>query len=104
MPTVLRKPLLALIILGSTVGGSFAQLSVNFTYQISCDRTVTFTNNSNGITTVNWAFGDASTTTIVSPAHQYATSGNFTVTLTVNNGALASTTSQSITLYDPPGG
>ncbi len=103
MPTVLKKSLLVLILSGSTVGGSFAQLSANFTYQIACDRTVTFTNSSSGFTTTNWDFGDANTSSAANPSHQYATSGSFTVILTVSNGVLASSASQSVTVHDTPG-
>lgn len=102
MPTVLRKTLLSLIVCGSAVGGSFAQLSANFTSQTACDRSVTFTNNSTGFTTVSWNFGDGNSSTSVSPTHQYLTSGTFTVTLQVSNGVLNTNTSRTITIYDPP--
>lgn len=102
MPTILRKPLLVLLLWGSAVGGSFAQLSANFTNQTACDRSVTFTNNSSGFTTVLWNFGDGNSSTSVSPTHQYLTSGTFTVTLQVSNGALNTSASQTITIYDPP--
>lgn len=101
MPTV-RKPLLVLLVWGATVGGSFAQLSANFTNQIACDRSVTFTNSSTGYTTVSWNFGDNNTSTAVSPTHQYGTSGTFTVVLTVSNGAISTSFSQTVTLFDPP--
>jgi ELWxxDGT repeat protein len=40
--------------------------------------------------TYAWDFGDGSTGTGVAPAHSYATVGTFTVTLTVNDGTIAS--------------
>jgi len=102
MPSVFRKILLSLIVCGSSVGGSFAQLSSNFTNQTACDRSVTFTNNSTGFTTVSWNFGDGNSSASVSPTHQYLTSGIFIVTLQVSNGALNTNTSRTITIYDPP--
>src|SRR5689334_14588569 len=101
MPTV-RKPLLVLIIWVSVVGGSFAQLSANFTNQIACDRSVTFTNTSTGFTTVSWDFGNGASSSVVSPVYQYPASGTFTVVLTATNGGLSTSYSRNITLFDPP--
>ncbi len=60
-----------------------------FTYTVnSSNNTVVFTNNSTGTastTTYQWYFGDASSSTVTSPAHQYSTSGNYVVSLYANN-------------------
>jgi PKD repeat protein len=48
--------------------------------------TVTFTDQSTGYpTSWQWDFGDAGTSTLQNPTHQYTTAGNYTVTLTVSN-------------------
>lgn len=41
--------------------------------------------------TYSWTFGDGGTATGISPSHTYVTTGTFTVTLTVSDGALSST-------------
>lgn len=60
-----------------------------FTYTVnSSNNTVAFTNNSTGTsstTTYQWYFGDASSSTVASPVHQYSTSGNYVVALYANN-------------------
>jgi PKD repeat protein len=43
-----------------------------------------------------WNFGDGQTSTLANPTHTYATSGTFTVTLTVTNTAGNNTTTSSI--------
>ncbi|MEY3835978.1 MAG: hypothetical protein RI989_1406 [Bacteroidota bacterium] len=58
---------------------------------------VAFTNTSIGTpTSYLWNFGDGQTSTLANPTHTYATSGTFTVTLTVTNAAGNNTTTSSI--------
>jgi len=53
----------------------------------SCVNPVQFTDQSqNAPTSWLWNFGDGGTSTLQNPAHQYAASGNYTVTLTTTNG------------------
>ncbi|MCC6939633.1 MAG: PKD domain-containing protein [Flavobacteriales bacterium] len=55
----------------------------------------TFTNQTTGISGSQWTFGDGGISTLTSPTHSYATSGNFPVTLTVTsalNGCTSSIT------------
>lgn len=63
----------------------------SFTPNNACaGTTVTFTNSSTGtggFTTYAWNFGDAGTSTAVSPNHVYAAGGTYNVILTISNGA-----------------
>lgn len=70
--------------------------------QLLCDSgTIAFTNTttSNGaITGYQWDFGDGATSTLVNPSHNYARTGNYTVTLTAEtiNGCRDTATLQSL--------
>ena len=68
--------------------------------------TVSFSNTSTGtgaFTTYAWNFGDAGTSTAVSPTHVYAAGGSYTVSLTVTNGAgCSSTISHVVTVLARP--
>src|SRR5262249_50355414 len=46
---------------------------------------VGFTNQSTGIVSSEWFFGDGDTSTAFSPTHAYAAGGNYTVTLVVTD-------------------
>ena len=51
-------------------------------------QAVTFTNTSTpAATTANWAFGDGSTSTTISPAHTYTAAGTYTVALAATDAA-----------------
>jgi gliding motility-associated-like protein len=68
---------------------------------------VQFTNNSTGATAYLWDFGDGTTSTAVSPAHQYVNNTQFlslhTVTLIATSPAgCADTTTQQIMVYPMP--
>ena len=70
---------------------------VDFTTQGSCQNTsVLFTPgaviNINTIATWFWQFGDGGTSTLTSPAHIYASVGNYTATLTITDTAGCSNT------------
>ena len=65
---------------------------------------VTFTDQStNSPTSWSWNFGDGTTSTVQNPTHTYASSGNFTVSLTATNatGFNTSTKSNFITVTIP---
>ena len=64
---------------------------------VATGGTVAFTDNSTGATSWLWDFGDGNTSTQQNPTHTYATNGPHTVTLTINNGACAYTTTVSVT-------
>ncbi|MEY8760535.1 T9SS type A sorting domain-containing protein [Chryseobacterium tongliaoense] len=60
------------------------------------NQQITFTNTSSNYDTVLWNFGDGSTSVAVSPGHQYATAGSYTVTLTVYKNGCSSVISKII--------
>ncbi len=76
--------------------------TANFTFSSACEGSpTTFTDGSStpGATTIvsyAWNFGDGGTSTAQSPQHNYATYGNFSVTLTVtnSNGCIHTVTKQ----------
>jgi gliding motility-associated-like protein len=81
--------------------------SYTFTPNNQCaGTTVNFTNTSTGtggFTTYQWNFGDAGTSTAISPSHVYANGGSYNVTLTVTNGAgCVSTSTQTVTVLPRP--
>lgn len=69
----------------------------NFTY-VDNGGTVSFTDASVDATSWFWQFGDGNTSTQQNPTHTYGTPGAYTVTLTINNGACASTQTFSVVL------
>lgn len=61
----------------------------------------TFTDQSTGgATSYAWNFGDGNTSTQASPAHTYAASGNYVVTLIATNSCGSDTITQSLTVTD----
>jgi gliding motility-associated-like protein len=68
--------------------------------------TISFTNSSTGtggFTTYSWNFGDAGTSTAISPTHVYAAGGTYNVTLTLTNGAgCTNTVSHPVTVLPRP--
>ena len=66
---------------------------------------VQFTDTSTGNpTSWSWVFGDGGTSALQNPSHQYTSSGNYTVTLTVTNacGSDSETKTNYITVYANP--
>ena len=88
----------------------FPKPTANFTATSVCKGESTQFTNTSTTTPANqsmsylWNFGDGQTSNQASPSHQFATAGNHNVTLTVNcgNGACTSTKTQSVTVYDIP--
>ncbi len=78
-----------------TVGGAPA---VDFTWQSSCAEALTsfFTDatvtNINAVATFAWEFGDGGLSNLQDPQHQYATGGDYNVTLTITDTAGCSNT------------
>ena len=60
--------------------------SAGFTSAGQCDgESVAFTNTSTGGSTYDWTFGDATTSTDMSPGHVYPDTGSYNVTLTAES-------------------
>ncbi len=60
-----------------------------FTYVVSAQRQLTFTNTSTGAISYQWSFGDGGTSTLTNPVKTYSTllanNGNFTICLIATN-------------------
>ncbi len=71
--------------------------------QLACSFTSTSNDPDGTVASYAWAFGDGSTSTLQNPSRTYATGGSYTVTLTVtdNQGAPSSPTSQTVTVTAP---
>ncbi len=64
--------------------------------------TIQFTNQSTGtITNYNWTFGDGTTSTDISPTHQFITVGTYNVILSVTGPGGTSFVTRKITVEDP---
>ncbi len=99
---------------GTTVTANFNDLektsaAIAFTPDITSaclnGNVFNFTNNSTTTSTVtyNWTFGDGGVATTNNATYNYTTSGNFTVTLTADDGAgCIDSVSASVTLFDNP--
>ncbi|RXM38423.1 hypothetical protein BOQ62_17855 [Chryseobacterium sp. CH21] len=60
--------------------------------------TVNFTNHSANFTSILWNFGDGTTSSSLHPVHQYTSSGNYTVTLTVTKNSCSETFTKIINI------
>ena len=78
---------------------------VAFTFNNVCSlEPIAFTNTTAGtIMSQDWNFGDGNTASISNPSHTYSGTGDFNVTLTIQNnyGCIDSLT-QIASIYDPP--
>ncbi len=62
-----------------------------------------FTNNTSGVTTSFWSFGDGITSTLTSPAKSYATAGTYAVKLVVTNfNGCKDSTTKTVTVLSKP--
>jgi len=65
-----------------------AQLAIDVIYTVNVDGlTATFTNQTKGVTTYKWDFGDGATSTDPNPVHTYASKGKFVPTLYVSTAS-----------------
>ncbi len=90
-------------------GGPAPSTPPTASFTVSCpDLSCSFTDSSTGgdgtIVGWSWDFGDDDTSTAQSPGHTYASSGTYTVVLTVIDDAdETGSTSQDVTMSEPPG-
>jgi len=90
-------------------GDPCASLAPSFTTPLACEGSdINFTNTTNSNDTIaswNWDFGDiTSPSDLESPSHNYSTSGNFEVSLTVTTvGGCVATFTDNVTVFSSPG-
>ena len=65
------------------------------------DFTVDFTDLSINATSINWTFGDGTSSNEAAPTHTYAEEGDYIVTLFANNDCGTDSIQQTITIIDP---
>ncbi|MEQ8560420.1 MAG: PKD domain-containing protein, partial [Cytophagales bacterium] len=70
---------------------------VNFSWNTNVD-TISFINQSSNATSYAWDFGDGNLDSTLQPVHVYASSGIYTVTLTVSNGCGINIISKDVTV------
>jgi PKD repeat protein len=82
--------------------------TASFTYSctnLSCNFTDTSSDTDGTIASRSWTFGDGGTSTATNPSHTYASSGTYSVGLTVtDNGGANGNTSQSVPVSSGGGG
>jgi len=70
----------------------------NFTYEVTGNYQVAFTNSSENAETYLWDFGDGDTSTLVNPIHFYAIPGSYSVMLTSYKCTMQDTIAQTINI------
>ncbi len=79
---------------------------VAYSFDNDCfNNSITFTNNTTGadITGYTWDFGDGATSNLVNPTHTFASAGDYTIMLTVDNTLGCSVTNtQTVTVHALP--
>ncbi|OFY23709.1 MAG: hypothetical protein A2W98_09740 [Bacteroidetes bacterium GWF2_33_38] len=65
-------------------------------------HTVSFTDQSSNASSWSWTFGNGNISTNQNPSAVYTIPGTYTVTLTVYNGVLSNSSSQTITVFSNP--
>ncbi|GIV32736.1 MAG: hypothetical protein KatS3mg031_0271 [Chitinophagales bacterium] len=56
----------------------------------------------NNITSWNWNFGDANTSSLQNPCHVYAAPGTYVVSLTISNGVCSDVFTDTVVILPPP--
>ncbi len=87
------------------IASTYPIISANISGNNGCiPLTVLFTNTSTNAATYNWIFGDGSTSSAVSPTHQYNQVGNFPVLLiaTSATGCTDTLAMDTVSIYETP--
>lgn len=82
----------------------FPSPSAQFNFLNQCFETpISFVDQSSAAVSYSWNFGDNSTSTLQNPQHNYSSSGNYTVTLTVTSAnGCTNSSSQTVTVFPKP--
>ena len=100
--------LLILFFCCSIAGNMYAQLQANFTASkaAGCSPlSVAFSNTTTGASAAakwQWSLGNGNSSTLKEPGATYFTENQYTVTLTVTDGAATSSKSMTVTVYKKP--
>ncbi len=83
---------------------SIGKVGADFTYSIACTNSaVNFTNTSSTVpASVNWSFGDGSTSTAVSPSHTYKAAGKYIVEMNADFGTCVSSIKKEVIVENRP--
>ncbi len=98
--TLILGAFLAATILATSCAKPFAKFSYDAA-QRNAPAKVAFKNESTKAKTYEWDFGDGTKSSDPMPAHEYKSSGNFTVVLTAKKGNKMNTTTKQIVVDAP---
>lgn len=98
--------LLALLLVGTAIVSckkDKLETIAGFSFKVDAAdyKKVVFTNASQNYDSVSWDFGDGNTSTEINPEHIYATTGAYTVKLSVTGEGGTDVLSQVVTISDP---
>lgn len=81
---------------------SFFNVGIQINETCFGDETQFSVNSSEAIVSINWDFGDMTTSTLETPTHIYASTGTYTVNVTVTTAENTASLSREITVYEVP--
>lgn len=81
---------------------TYFSVGINATNFCLGDATAFEANSSDPIVSISWDFGDGNTSTLENPTHSYATTGSYTVSVTVNTATDSKTETRDIEIYEVP--
>ena len=78
-------------------------ISLDFTFQNTCQPTIFTFTNASSFTSPIWDFGDGQTSSLASPSHTYSATGTYTVSLTATNSSgQTQKVSKTVSVYARP--
>jgi PKD repeat protein len=83
---------------GGVISPKIIQSNADFSFQLTDELSVQFTNLSSGANIYSWSFGDGTHTSSSNPQHMYPQGGTYVVTLTASNKDNSSTISKDVTV------